>query len=65
MNKRIPLPRPGRGAPAARLAEMLRVDHAGEMAAVQIYRGQKRVFEAGGRSAGIRLPDLFRMRKRA
>ena len=59
MNRRIPLPRPGRGASAARLAEMLRVDHAGEMAAVQIYRGQKRVFEAGGRS-GI-AADMGRM----
>lgn len=49
--RRIPLPRPGRGAARARLAEMLRVDHAGEMAAVQIYRGQKRVFEAAGRDA--------------
>jgi len=36
-------PRPGRGAQAARLAEILRVDHAGELAAVQIYRGQKAV----------------------
>ena len=34
---------PGPGAPAARLAEMLRVDHAGELAAVHIYRGQRAV----------------------
>ena len=40
--KPIP-PRPGAGSPAARLAEILRVDHAGELAAVQIYRGQKAV----------------------
>jgi ubiquinone biosynthesis monooxygenase Coq7 len=40
--KPIP-PRPGRGAGAARLAEILRVDHAGEMAAVAIYRGQRAV----------------------
>lgn len=40
--KPIP-PRPGTGSPAARLAEILRVDHAGELAAVQIYRGQKAV----------------------
>ena len=40
--KPIP-PRPGRGAQVARLAEILRVDHAGELAAVQIYRGQKAV----------------------
>jgi len=36
-------PRPGVGAPAARLAEMLRVDHAGELGAVHIYRGQRAV----------------------
>ena len=36
-------PRPGPGAPAARLAEMLRVDHAGELGAVHIYRGQRAV----------------------
>ena len=36
-------PRPGLGAQARRLAEMLRVDHAGELAAVHIYRGQRAV----------------------
>lgn len=36
-------PRPGRGAGPARLAEILRVDHAGELAAVHIYRGQRMV----------------------
>lgn len=40
-------PRPGRGATAARLAEILRVDHAGELAAVQIYRGQRAVMGDG------------------
>lgn len=46
--KPIP-PRPGRGALAARMAEILRVDHAGEMAAVAIYRGQRTVLgEARG-----------------
>jgi ubiquinone biosynthesis monooxygenase Coq7 len=46
--KPIP-PRPGRGALAARMAEILRVDHAGEMAAVAIYRGQRKVLgEAPG-----------------
>jgi ubiquinone biosynthesis monooxygenase Coq7 len=46
--KPIP-PRPGRGALAARMAEILRVDHAGEMAAVAIYRGQRTVLgEAHG-----------------
>jgi len=39
-----PLPgRPGPGSSQARLAEMLRVDHAGELAAVHIYRGQRAV----------------------
>ena len=38
--------RPGRGADAARLAEILRVDHAGELGAVAIYRGQSAVFAA-------------------
>jgi ubiquinone biosynthesis monooxygenase Coq7 len=38
--------RPGRGATASRLAEILRVDHAGELAAVHIYRGQQAVFAA-------------------
>jgi ubiquinone biosynthesis monooxygenase Coq7 len=42
-------PRPGKGALAARLAEILRVDHAGEVGAVAIYRGQRAVLEAGGR----------------
>jgi len=41
-DKPIP-PRPGRGAVAARLAEILRVDHAGELGAVHIYRGQRAV----------------------
>ncbi len=31
--------------PRQRLAEMLRVDHAGEYGAVQIYRGQRAVFD--------------------
>ena len=38
-----PLPRPGRGAATERMAEILRVDHAGELAAVHIYRGQRAV----------------------
>ncbi len=45
--RREPPARPGRGAAQARLAEILRVDHAGELAAVHIYRGQRAVFEAG------------------
>jgi ubiquinone biosynthesis monooxygenase Coq7 len=39
-------PRPGRGAEAERAAEALRVDHAGELAAVHIYRGQRAVMAA-------------------
>ena len=39
-------PRPGPGAAAARRAEMLRVDHAGELAAAAIYRGQRAVLRA-------------------
>jgi ubiquinone biosynthesis monooxygenase Coq7 len=42
-------PRPGPHAFAARLAEILRVDQAGELGAVHIYRGQRAVMEAGGR----------------
>ncbi|HEX4183557.1 MAG TPA: demethoxyubiquinone hydroxylase family protein [Caulobacteraceae bacterium] len=42
MTRPIP-PRPGRRAAAARLAEILRVDHAGELGAVPIYRGQRAV----------------------
>jgi 3-demethoxyubiquinol 3-hydroxylase len=49
-DKPIP-PRPGRGAMAARLAEILRVDHAGELGAVHIYRGQRAVLgEAPGQA---------------
>jgi ubiquinone biosynthesis monooxygenase Coq7 len=40
-------PRPGQGSLAARLAEILRVDHAGEVGAVAIYRGQRAVLDAG------------------
>jgi ubiquinone biosynthesis monooxygenase Coq7 len=46
-------PRPGRGAQAARLAEILRVDHAGELAAVQIYRGQRAVMGAAAGKAKL------------
>ena len=38
--------RPGRGADRARLGEILRVDHAGELGAVAIYQGQRAVFAA-------------------
>ena len=53
-DKPIP-PRPGRGALRARMAEILRVDHAGELAAVQIYRGQQAVFAAGAATRGAEL----------
>lgn len=39
-------PRPGKGATRQRLEEILRVDHAGELAAVHIYRAQSQVFSA-------------------
>lgn len=45
MTRPLP-PRPGRGAPHSRLAEILRVDQAGELAAVNIYRGQAAVMRA-------------------
>jgi ubiquinone biosynthesis monooxygenase Coq7 len=41
-----PLPRPGQGSGRTRLSEILRVDHAGELGAVHIYRGQRAVFDA-------------------
>ena len=45
-------PRPGPGGQAMRLAQILRVDHAGELAAVHIYRGQRAVLGAArGREA--------------
>lgn len=44
MTEPRPVPaRPGPGGPAARMAEILRVDHAGELGAVHIYRGQRAV----------------------
>jgi len=57
--KPIP-PRPGRGAYAQRLAEILRVDHAGELAAVAIYRGQRAVLDAaaGHERAAGRLAEM-------
>ncbi|MDP3746283.1 MAG: demethoxyubiquinone hydroxylase family protein [Phenylobacterium sp.] len=43
MNAKPIPPRPGAGAMSSRLAEILRVDHAGELGAVHIYRGQRAV----------------------
>ena len=55
---RRPLPpRPGVGAVKARLDEMLRVDHAGELAAGAIYRGQRAVLRAS-RTAGRSLAQI-------
>jgi ubiquinone biosynthesis monooxygenase Coq7 len=54
MTEATPLPpRPGLGAPKARLDEILRVDHAGEVAAVQIYRAQAAVFGASPSTAAL------------
>jgi len=55
MSRRSP-PMPGQGSRAGRLAEMIRVDHAGEFGAVNIYRGQRAVFERiEGKSHAARL----------
>ncbi|NBB65728.1 demethoxyubiquinone hydroxylase family protein [Pseudomonas sp. ODNR1LW] len=56
----IPLPRPGMGADKARMDEILRVDHAGEYAAVLIYRAQRAVFE-GRKAHGEIACDLREM----
>src|SRR6476661_782057 len=58
--RRIPLARPGVGASRRRRAEILRVDHAGEYAAVSIYRAQRAVFEgrAGRESIAADLTDM-------
>lgn len=50
-------PRPGPGAGAARLGEILRVDHAGELGAVHIYRGQRAVLRTA-RGKGALAADL-------
>jgi 3-demethoxyubiquinol 3-hydroxylase len=46
-------PRPGPGAGAARLSQMLRVDHAGELGAVHIYRAQAAVFGGSVRTEAM------------
>ncbi len=45
-NGSFPYDRRRPGARAARIGEMLRVDHAGEHGAVKIYSGQRAVFDA-------------------
>jgi ubiquinone biosynthesis monooxygenase Coq7 len=58
-----PVPaRPGRGSTTARLAQVLRVDHAGELAAVHIYRGQHAVL-AGAKGQGALAADMRRMQE--
>jgi ubiquinone biosynthesis monooxygenase Coq7 len=59
--RRVPLPRPGRGASKRRRDEILRVDHAGEYAAVHIYRAQRAVFEGRAGKAEI-AADMEEMR---
>ena len=49
----VRLAHPGRGASRRRRAEILRVDHAGEYAAVHIYRAQKAVFEGRPGKAAV------------
>lgn len=46
MSDQARTPQPGPGAFRTRLGEILRVDHAGELAAVHIYQGQRAVFQA-------------------
>jgi ubiquinone biosynthesis monooxygenase Coq7 len=58
--RRIPLPRPGRGASKRRRDEILRVDHAGEYAAVHIYRAQQAVF-AGRKGKDAIAADMEEM----
>ena len=57
-NRRQPLPRPGRGSTRARTAEILRVDHAGEYAAVQIYRGQAAVFRSARPELSAQMSEM-------
>jgi ubiquinone biosynthesis monooxygenase Coq7 len=49
---------PGAGAAARRLAEILRVDHAGELGAVYIYRGQRAVLDARGGALPAQLAHM-------
>lgn len=49
--------RPGAGVLARRLREVLRVDHAGELGAVHIYRGQQAVFSRGRPELAAKMGD--------
>jgi len=51
-------PLPGPGAAARRLAEILRVDHAGELGAVYIYLGQRAVLDARGGALPAQLAHM-------
>ena len=51
-------PSPGPGAGRRRLGEILRVDHAGELGAVYIYRGQRAVLDARGGSMPAQLAHM-------
>ncbi len=53
MTERPVPPRPGPMGQAARLEQILRVDHAGELGAVHIYRGQRAVLGASPGHAGL------------
>lgn len=52
MSGRTP-PRPGPEGWSRRVAQMLRVDHAGELGAVHIYRGQQAVLAGSPRHAAL------------
>ncbi|MBC6980395.1 demethoxyubiquinone hydroxylase family protein [Caulobacter sp. 17J80-11] len=60
MADKPPLARPGLDAVRQRLGEILRVDHAGELGAVHIYRGQRAVFAAAAGKGKIS-GDLLEM----
>ena len=53
MAQRKTIRRPGRKADASRIESMVRVDHAGEYAAVAIYQGQRAVFKGRPEKARI------------
>jgi ubiquinone biosynthesis monooxygenase Coq7 len=57
--KPVPL-RPGGDGARTRMAEILRVDHAGELGAVHIYRGQRAVLDAarGKERTAAQLADM-------
>lgn len=60
MSKTFVPPYPADGARARRLESMIRVDHAGEFGAVQIYKGQRAVFDriAGKERAAALIAEM-------